>query len=92
MQSLEWDPHDEINDLIRGDSRALTLSISLTCEDRARRQPGRELSAGTESVSILTSDFLASRNVTSKILLFRLPTLWYPELTKKTLYNEKLLW
>ena len=78
MRSWEWRSCDVIGALIRR-WRSRVLSLSLPCEDRARTHPslsGCWPSPASKLASTLTLDFLTSRIMRNKFLLFKPSTLW----------------
>lgn len=76
MMSWSWGPHDGISALRRRDQRACSLS-PLWGYKTAICKPGRALSPGTVSVNTSVLDFLVSRTVRNKSLLFKPINPWY---------------
>ena len=65
-------PHDETGVLRRRETRALSLSLSLSCEDTARRQLSVSQEEGPNLPSLIL-DFSASRTLRNKFLFFTYP-------------------
>lgn len=57
--------------------KMILLSLSLPCEDIARRWLSTRVSSDTPIASALISDFPASGTVRNKYMLFKAPNLWY---------------
>lgn len=72
--------------MLTRESPGSSLSLFLPCggehgEKMAMCEPGDELPPDPGSDSALSSDFLASRAMHNKCLLFKPPILWYCDIT-----------